>query len=237
MLTVLVLAGLDTTRATLGYIFWHLATHPEHRRRLVDEPELIPFAVEEALRYYPIVFGDGRKVTRDAEFYGVQLKKGDMVYALVAGANRDPRAYERADEFVLDRKRNNHMGFANGPHRCLGMHLARRELQTRGPGVAARDPRLPHRHRRGAERARRRGDDDAHAAAAGVGGAVVRLAVDGSSCMGHGRCYQMAPDLLAYDDEGYVTIRDQTIDVPADQVEAAEDAEGTCPEQAIRLIP
>ena len=129
MLTVLVLAGLDTTRATLGYIFWHLARHPEQRQRLVDEPELIPSAVEEALRFYPIVFGDGRKVTRDAEFHGVQLKQGDMVYALVAGANRDPRAYERADEFVLDRKRNNHMGFANGPHRCLGMHLARRELQ------------------------------------------------------------------------------------------------------------
>src|SRR3954449_1988137 len=99
MLTVLVLAGLDTTRATLGYIFWHLATHPAQRRRLVAEPELIPSAVEEALRYYPIVFGDGRKVTRDAEFHGVQLKKGDMVYALVAGANRDPRAYERPDEF------------------------------------------------------------------------------------------------------------------------------------------
>jgi cytochrome P450 len=129
MLTVLVLAGLDTTRATLGYLFWHLATHPEHRRRLVAEPELIPFAVEEALRYYPIVFGDGRKVTRDTEFYGVELKQGDMVYALVSGANRDPRAYEQADEFVVDRKRNNHMGFANGPHRCLGMHLARRELQ------------------------------------------------------------------------------------------------------------
>src|SRR4051812_24564537 len=129
MLTVLVLAGLDTTRATLGYIFWHLATHPEHRRRLVAEPELIPLAIEEALRYYPIVFGDGRKVTRDAEFHGVQLKQGDMVYALVAGANRDPRAYEHADEFLVDRKRNNHMGFANGPHRCLGMHLARREMK------------------------------------------------------------------------------------------------------------
>jgi cytochrome P450 len=129
MLTVLVLAGLDTTRATLGYLFRHLATHPEHRRRLIDEPELIPSAVEEALRFYTIIFGDGRKVTRDTEFHGVQLKKGDMVYALVSGANRDPRAYERADEFVIDRRRNQHMGFANGPHRCLGAHLARRELQ------------------------------------------------------------------------------------------------------------
>ena len=65
----------------------------------------------------------------------------------------------------------------------------------------------------------------------------MRLAVDAGSCMGHGRCYQMAPDLLSYDDEGYVTIRDQTIDVPPDQLEAAEDAEGTCPEQAITLLP
>jgi cytochrome P450 len=129
MLTVLVLAGLDTTRGTMGYLFQHLAEHPEHRRRLIDEPELIPSAVEEVLRFYTIIFGDGRKVTRDAEFHGVELKRGDMVYGLVSGANRDPRAYERAGEFVIDRERNNHMGFANGPHRCLGMHLARRELQ------------------------------------------------------------------------------------------------------------
>ena len=65
----------------------------------------------------------------------------------------------------------------------------------------------------------------------------MKLSVDGTGCMGHGRCYQMAPDLLTYDDEGYVTIRGQAIDVPADQIEAAEDAEGTCPEQAITLIP
>jgi ferredoxin len=64
----------------------------------------------------------------------------------------------------------------------------------------------------------------------------VRLTVDGTSCMGHGRCYMLAPDLLDCDDEGYVTIRDQAIDVPDDQVAAAEEAAGTCPEQAIRLI-
>ena len=129
MLTVLVLAGLDTTRAELGYMFRHLATHPEHRQALIDDPQLIPSAVEEVLRYYTIIFGDGRKVTRDIEFHGVQLKRGDMVYGLVSAANRDPRAYERSDEFLPDRKRNNHMGFASGPHRCLGQHLARREMQ------------------------------------------------------------------------------------------------------------
>ncbi len=130
MLTVLVLAGLDTTRAELGYTFRHLATHPEHRHALIEKPELIPSAVEEVLRYYTIIFGDGRKVTRDIEFHGVELKKGDMVYGLVSGANRDPRAYEEAAQFKLDRKRNNHMGFASGPHRCLGQHLARREMQV-----------------------------------------------------------------------------------------------------------
>ena len=110
-------------------MFRHLATHPEHRRALIEDPELIPSAVEEVLRYYTIIFGDGRKVTRDLEFHGVQLKRGEMVYGLVSAANRDPAAYEQADEFVPGRKRNNHMGFASGPHRCLGQHLARREMQ------------------------------------------------------------------------------------------------------------
>jgi cytochrome P450 len=130
MLTVLVLAGLDTTRAQLGYMFRHLAMHPEDRRRLLDEPELIPSAVEEVLRFYTMIFGDGRKVTRDLEFHGAQLRKGDMVYGLVSGANRDPRVYERANEYVIDRKKNHHFGFASGPHRCLGLHLARREMQV-----------------------------------------------------------------------------------------------------------
>jgi len=128
MLIVLTLAGLDTTRGTLGYTFRHLAEHPEDRERLLAEPDIIPAFVEEATRYYTIIFGDGRKVTRDLEFHGVNLKKGDMVYGLVAGANRDPRAWPQADEFVADRKHNNHFGFAGGPHRCLGMHLARREM-------------------------------------------------------------------------------------------------------------
>lgn len=64
----------------------------------------------------------------------------------------------------------------------------------------------------------------------------MKLTVDGALCMGHGRCYRIAPDLLDYDDEGFVTIRDQTIEVPDEQVEAAEEAEGTCPEEAISLI-
>jgi cytochrome P450 len=130
ILTVLVLAGLDTTRGQLGYLFRHLAENPEDRRRLVAEPELIPSAVEESLRLYTIIFGDGRKVAQDTEFHGCPLRKGDMVYGLVSGANRDPRMYERPDDFIVDRKANNHLGFAGGPHRCLGSHLARRMMQV-----------------------------------------------------------------------------------------------------------
>jgi len=64
----------------------------------------------------------------------------------------------------------------------------------------------------------------------------VRITVDGARCMGHGRCYTLAPDLLDYDDEGYVTIRDLTIDVPPDQIDAAEEAEASCPEEAVSLV-
>jgi ferredoxin len=64
----------------------------------------------------------------------------------------------------------------------------------------------------------------------------VKLIVDSGSCMGHGRCYTLAPDLLTYDDEGFPSIRDELIAVPEDQVEAADDAAGSCPEGAISLI-
>jgi ferredoxin len=64
----------------------------------------------------------------------------------------------------------------------------------------------------------------------------VKILIDEQQCTGHGRCYRLAPDLLTYDDEGYAAVRGQAIDVPADQVEFAEEAEGTCPEGAITLI-
>jgi ferredoxin len=65
----------------------------------------------------------------------------------------------------------------------------------------------------------------------------MKLVVDGASCMGHGRCYRIVPDVLTCDDEGYPTIRDELIEVPSDQAGAADEAAGTCPEEAITLIP
>jgi cytochrome P450 len=125
----LMTAGLDTTRASLGYIFAHLASDEALRRRLTDSPELMPRAVEEFVRLYPLVIQDGRLVMRDIDFHGLALKKGDVLWLGVGSANRDPRKFPHPDEFDLDRPNlNHHLGFAAGPHRCLGMHLARHEL-------------------------------------------------------------------------------------------------------------
>ena len=65
----------------------------------------------------------------------------------------------------------------------------------------------------------------------------MRLAVDGEQCQGHGRCYRLLPDLLSCDDEGFVTIRGESIEIPAGQEDLADEAEGSCPEGAISLIP
>jgi cytochrome P450 len=125
---LLVIAGLDTTRAQIGWMLYHFATHPQDRQRVIEDPGLISCAVEEVLRFYGIIYGDGRKVRTDTEVMGCPLKKGDMVYGLTSAANRDAR-YEDPDEFIVDRKPVPNLAFAAGVHRCLGAHLARSELQ------------------------------------------------------------------------------------------------------------
>ena len=91
----IMLAGLDTTRSALGYIFHHLATHPDDRQLLIDHPEKIPDAVEEFVRLYALVFQDGRYVDEDVDFHGCPMKQGDMAWLGLAQANRDPRRFER----------------------------------------------------------------------------------------------------------------------------------------------
>ncbi|UXA11574.1 cytochrome P450 [Mycobacterium sp. SMC-8] len=125
---LLFMAGLDTVAAQLSYSFWHLATHPADRRRIVDDPEMIPGAIEELLRAYPIV-QSARKATQDIEFHGCPIKKGDMVSLPLAMAGRDPKVFERGGTVDFDAPRPRHISFGAGPHRCLGSHLARQELQ------------------------------------------------------------------------------------------------------------
>ena len=123
------MAGLDTVAVQLSYSFWHLATHDADRRRLVAEPELVPLATEELLRYYAFVT-PGRKVVKDTEIAGCPVPAGSMVYLPLPPANRDPREFPDADQVILDRPDNRHLAFGAGPHRCLGSHLARQELRV-----------------------------------------------------------------------------------------------------------
>lgn len=126
-ITLLLIAGIDTTWSAIGASLWHLAQHPADRRRLVAEPELLPRAVEELLRAYaPVTMA--RIVARDVEVGGAKLSAGEWVLLPFPSANRDPDAFDRADEVVIDRAVNRHSAFGLGIHRCLGSNLARMEL-------------------------------------------------------------------------------------------------------------
>ncbi len=129
LLVTLTLGSLDTLKSQLGWCFYHLATFPDDRRRLVEDSELVPGAVEEFLRAYPIV-GMARKLTRDTDFHGCPMSKDDMVLLTIPAATRDPRQFPDADQVIIDRFPNRHIAFGASEHRCLGSHLARNELQT-----------------------------------------------------------------------------------------------------------
>lgn len=125
---LLLIAGIDTTWSAIGSSLWHLATHPEDRRRLAAEPELIDTAVEEFLRFYaPVTMA--RLVAKDVEVGGCPMKADDWVLLPFPAANRDPEAFEAADGFIIDRARNRHSAFGLGIHRCIGSNLARMELK------------------------------------------------------------------------------------------------------------
>jgi cytochrome P450 len=125
---MLYIGGLDTVVATLGFMFRFLANSPEHRRDLIDHPEIIPDAVDEMLRAFASVNGS-REVTRDTEFAGVQMKKGDRVFVATIAANRDPTEFPDPHKVDFRRENKRHLTFLVGPHRCIGSHLARRELR------------------------------------------------------------------------------------------------------------
>ncbi|MEP0316017.1 MAG: cytochrome P450 [Hyphomonas sp.] len=133
------IGGLDTVTSTLGYHFLHLARHPEEQQRLRNHPLLIPGAVEELLRVYNVVT-TGRRATRDVEIAGVRIRAGDLLALPTTLASRDPNECPHASEVDLDRESAGHSAFGFGPHRCIGSHLARRELTA---ALTAWTTRLP----------------------------------------------------------------------------------------------
>jgi cytochrome P450 len=129
MAALVLIAGVDTTWSAIGSSLWHLSTHPDDLRRLVQDPALMPVAIEELLRAYsPVTMA--RVVAEDIEFAGCPMKEGDKVLMNFPAANRDPEAFEHPDVVDLARERNRHVAFGSGIHRCAGSNLARMELQV-----------------------------------------------------------------------------------------------------------
>lgn len=124
-------AGVDTTPATLSFVAHHLATHPEHRRQLIDDPSLIPVAVEEFLRRFPAGV-TGRGVKNDMVYKGVTMKRGDPVLSPALLGNLDERRFAHAADIDFSRKNvaAQTLTFGAGPHRCIGMMLARMQLRV-----------------------------------------------------------------------------------------------------------
>ncbi len=129
MFFLLLVGGMHTTQGTLAWSMLHLARNPEQRQRLIDDPELIPAAVEEMLRIEAAV-STCRRATRDTVLAGVPVRKDDVVLVILQGANRDPGEFADPADVRIDRTPNRHLSFGAGPHRCVGSHLARIVIRT-----------------------------------------------------------------------------------------------------------
>jgi cytochrome P450 len=127
---LLVAAGNDSTKATYCSGMRALMDNPEQRRLLLDDPSLIPGAVEESLRMFPAFAHFRRTATRDAEVNGQPIREGDKVVMWYVSSNRDESRYEDPDRFDVTRKSDHQAFGAGGRHFCLGAALARLELQV-----------------------------------------------------------------------------------------------------------
>jgi len=124
------IAGLDTVTATLDCIFGYLVHHPEQRQRIIDDPTVIPSAIEELLRWETPVQVVARVALEDTEVDGCPVRKGDNVMVLLGSVNTDEADLPDAQDVRFDREVNRHWAFGSGVHRCLGSHLARQELRV-----------------------------------------------------------------------------------------------------------
>jgi cytochrome P450 family 142 subfamily A polypeptide 1 len=129
-LTLLVVAGNETTRNALSGGLVAFSRFPEQKERLLAEPHLIDLAADEVVRYVSPVMTFCRTVTDTHEYHGARLEQGQKVLMLYQSANRDERVFDDPDEFRIDRDPNPHLGFGIGTHYCLGANLARAEIKV-----------------------------------------------------------------------------------------------------------
>jgi cytochrome P450 len=125
LVELLISGGVGTTASLVSQTLVHLSRHPDQRGRLIDEPDLLPRAVEEFLRAFSPTQALARTVTRDVDFRGCPMRTGDRALLAWSSANRDPAQFEHPDEVDLDRWPNRHTAFGMGIHRCAGAHLGR----------------------------------------------------------------------------------------------------------------
>jgi cytochrome P450 len=127
---LLLVAGYDTTAKTMSNCVVALEQHPEQRKLLVENPSLIPAAIEEVMRWWGLLQMQPRIAAKDTEIAGTKVSKGDNVYCMLAAANRDPARWSRPELFDIEREQKSHVGFGYGAHLCLGAPLARLEIKV-----------------------------------------------------------------------------------------------------------
>jgi cytochrome P450 len=130
MLTLILVAGNETTTTLIGNALVELMEHPDQLARLRSDPSLLATAVEETVRFASPVQFDPRRATRDVELQGQKIAENDMVLCWLGSANRDEAVFERADRFDVGRPKGPHLGFGFGVHYCLGANLARLEAEV-----------------------------------------------------------------------------------------------------------
>jgi cytochrome P450 len=139
---LLVIAGSDTTRSAIPGGVLALATHPDEYDRLRADPALLPSAIEEILRWHPPVLSFRRTATRDLELGGRQIAAGDKVVVYHVSAHYDEREFPDPLRFDVTREPNRHLAFGHGPHKCLGAHFARLQLDAFFAELLRRLPRV-----------------------------------------------------------------------------------------------
>lgn len=140
---VLLFGGIETTEGMIANAVLALLRHPDQLARVRAQPQLVDRAVDESLRLEPAAAIVDRYATEEAELAGVRVAAGELVRVSLTGANRDPSVFAEPDRFDLDRPNpRRHLAFAQGPHVCLGIHLARLEARVALVGLLAHFPRL-----------------------------------------------------------------------------------------------
>ena len=136
------IAGNDSTKATFTGTMRALIDHPDQRQLLIDDPSLVPGAIEEALRMFPAFAHFRRTATKDTELGGCPIKKGDKIALWYPSSNRDEDRYEDPDRFDVLRNPEHQAFGAGGRHFCLGTALARLELRILVEETLARYPNM-----------------------------------------------------------------------------------------------